>query len=141
MFSIVDGKTIDMDTLTHFYVKAIASTEILWRDTYMDGVQYYYAESELYILRQKLGKTFSYFFINARSPREAADNLIREICGDYRHQNFSAKCAYCGKPYRKKKKAQRFCSIKCKDKWWNRERAGDREYLHPQCEDNFNGEW
>lgn len=55
------------------------------------------------------------------------------------HNGFE-KCAYCGKPYRKNKKAQRFCSIKCKDKWWNRERAEDREYLHPQCEDNFNGE-
>lgn len=55
------------------------------------------------------------------------------------HNGFE-KCAYCGKPYKKNKKAQRFCSIKCKDKWWNRERAEDREYLHPQCEDNFNGE-
>ena len=50
------------------------------------------------------------------------------------------KCEYCGKPYRKKKKAQRFCCIKCKDKWWNRERAADFTYLHPHCEDNFNGE-
>ena len=55
--------------------------------------------------------------------------------------NGFAKCEYCGKKYQKKKKAQRFCSIKCKDRWWNRERAGDIEYLHPQCEDNFNGEW
>jgi hypothetical protein len=53
----------------------------------------------------------------------------------------NAKCEYCGKLYRKKKKAQRFCSIKCKDKWWNRERSADSEYLHPHCEDNFNGEW
>lgn len=55
--------------------------------------------------------------------------------------NGCEKCEYCGKTYRKKKKEQRFCSIKCKDKWWNRERAVDREYLHPQCEDNFNGDW
>lgn len=53
----------------------------------------------------------------------------------------NAKCEYCGKPYRKKKQAQRFCSIKCKDKWWNRERSADSEYLHPHCEDNFNGDW
>ena len=54
--------------------------------------------------------------------------------------NGSVKCEYCGKMYQKKKKAQRFCSLKCKDKWWNCERAEDKEYLHPQCEDNFNGE-
>lgn len=51
-----------------------------------------------------------------------------------------AKCAYCGKLYKKKKKAQRFCSIKCKDKWWNRERFAESEYLHPHCEDNFSGD-
>jgi endogenous inhibitor of DNA gyrase (YacG/DUF329 family) len=54
--------------------------------------------------------------------------------------DIKAECAYCGKPYKKKKKAQRFCSIKCKDKWWNRERFADSEYLHPQCEDNFSGD-
>ena len=55
----------------------------------------------------------------------------------------SAKCEYCGKPYNKKKKAQRFCCIKCKDKWWNRERSDEWGvgYPHPQCEDNFNGDW
>lgn len=37
--------------------------------------------------------------------------------------NGSDKCEYCGKTYQKKKKAQRFCSIECKDKWWNRERT------------------
>ncbi len=51
-----------------------------------------------------------------------------------------AECAYCGRTYKKKKKAQRFCSIKCKDKWWNRERFADSEYLHPHCEDNFSGD-
>ena len=53
----------------------------------------------------------------------------------------SPKCKYCGKIYQRKKKSQRFCSIKCKDRWWNRERSAEREYLHPHCEDNFNGEW
>lgn len=53
----------------------------------------------------------------------------------------SAKCENCGRAYHKKKKAQRFCCIKCKDKWWNRTRSEDSEYLHPHCEDNFNGDW
>ena len=53
----------------------------------------------------------------------------------------SAKCENCGRTYHKKKKAQRFCCIKCKDKWWNRNRSEDGEYLHPHCEDNFNGDW
>lgn len=49
-------------------------------------------------------------------------------------------CEYCGIDYQKNKKEQRFCSIKCKDRWWNRERSKDAYYLHPQCEDNFNGD-
>lgn len=49
-------------------------------------------------------------------------------------------CEYCGISYQKNKKEQRFCSIKCKDRWWNRERNKDAYYIHPQCEDNFNGE-
>lgn len=51
-----------------------------------------------------------------------------------------AVCEYCGISYQKNKKEQRFCSVKCKDRWWNRERSKDNYYLHPHCEDNFNGE-
>ena len=58
-----------------------------------------------------------------------------------RGDNGLTECENCGKTYRKKKKVQRFCSIKCKDNWWNLERSADSEYLHPQCEDNFNGDW
>ena len=48
------------------------------------------------------------------------------------------KCIYCGKLYDRKKKSQRFCSIKCKDKWWNRERRVNLD--NPMCDDNFTGE-
>lgn len=140
MFSVVDGKTIDLDYLTHFFVKAIASTEILWRDTKYPKMQYYYAESELYIIRSHITGVLCYSFVKAKSPIEAADKLVKSAVNNGFSENFS-KCEYCGKPYRKKKKAQRFCCIKCKDKWWNRERAADFTYLHPHCEDNFNGDW
>lgn len=48
------------------------------------------------------------------------------------------KCAYCGRLYDRKKKSQRFCTIKCKDKWWNRERRVNLD--NPMCDDNFSGE-
>lgn len=109
--------------------------EAVWRDTNIKDVKYYYAESELYVLRYPVGYHYAYVFIYAKSPAEAEQYFLKKIT----HK--TVRCEYCGKPYPRKKKAQRFCSIKCKDKWWNRERSVNSEYLHPHCEDNFNGDW
>lgn len=109
--------------------------EARWRDTNIKNVKYYYAESELYVLRYPVGYHYAYVFVYAKSPIEAEQFFMKTTAQK------TAKCEYCGKPYHKKKKAQRFCCIKCKDKWWNRERFSDTVYLHPQCEDNFNGDW
>lgn len=52
--------------------------------------------------------------------------------------NEKPRCANCGSAYDRKSKAQRFCSIKCKDKWWNIERRVNLD--NPMCDDNFTGE-
>lgn len=109
--------------------------EARWRDTHIKDVKYYYAESELYVLRCPVGYHYAYVFVYAKSPIEAEQFFLKTVA----HK--TVRCEYCGKPYKKKKRVQRFCSIRCKDKWWNRERSVNSEYLHPHCEDNFNGDW
>lgn len=108
--------------------------EARWRDTHIKDVEYYYAESELYVLRYPAGYQYAYVFVYAKSPIEAEQYFLKKTT----HK--TVRCEYCGKSYQRKKRVQRFCSIQCKDKWWNRERSTDSEYLHPHCEDNFNGD-
>ena len=86
--------------------------EAQWRDTNIKGVKYYYAESGLYVLRYPVGYHYAYVFVYAKSLAEAVQFFMKTTTQK------TAKCEYCGKPYHKKKKAQRFCCIKCKDKWW-----------------------
>jgi hypothetical protein len=41
--------------------------------------EYYYAENELYVVRNKFTKEF--YFINAKSPKDAYENLLRNLGG------------------------------------------------------------
>ena len=49
-------------------------------------------------------------------------------------------CKYCGKKFERHSANHKFCSKSCKTKYWNKERRKDDSYLHPLCDDNFDGE-
>ena len=54
--------------------------KVLWRDTRYEGVQWYYAEERLYVLRMRAGKPNEhYLMINARSPEEAIRRAIYDM--------------------------------------------------------------
>ena len=54
------------EVIDYFY-----SEEIRWRDTTLKGVQYYYAESGLYVFRFPHGYHYAYIFVNATSLQRA----------------------------------------------------------------------
>lgn len=51
---------------------------VRWRDTHIENLQYYYAESEQYVLRKRVGGIWCYAFVNARSPQEAANKFVEK---------------------------------------------------------------
>lgn len=53
--------------------------EAVWRDTNIKDVKYYYAESELYVLRFPVGYHYAYVFIYAKSPAEAEQYFLKKV--------------------------------------------------------------
>ena len=47
-----------------------------WRDWQDGGIQYWYAESELYVIRKPENADYVYGFVSARSPAEACGNFL-----------------------------------------------------------------
>lgn len=68
------GVYIKIDEQLHNIFDAIKNHEVYWRDFHEVGMDepyydYYYAEDELYIIRDRIGET--YYFVKARSPEQA----------------------------------------------------------------------
>ena len=60
--------------------------EARWRDTHIEDVKYYYAESELYVLRHPVGYHYAYVFIYAQSVAEA-ENYFEDAMSKYKEQS------------------------------------------------------
>ena len=50
--------------------------ELLWREGKEGGIQYWYAESELYVIRKIENSDYVYGFVAARSPAEACGKFL-----------------------------------------------------------------
>lgn len=59
----------------------MGSRTIRWRDTEADGVQYYYAEDRLYIIRDTRQLPFRYSIVRANDPATALRWVIGEAEG------------------------------------------------------------
>lgn len=63
--------------------------ELLWREGKEGGIQYWYAESELYVIRKIENSDYVYGFVSARSPAEACRKFL---CGSESQGEIAAKC-------------------------------------------------
>ena len=63
--------------------------ELLWREGKEGGIQYWYAESELYVIRKIENSDYVYGFVSARSPAEACGKFL---CGSESQGEIAAKC-------------------------------------------------
>ena len=61
---------------------------VRWRDTHIENLQYYYAESEQYVLRKRAGRIWCYAFVNARSPKEAANTFMENMENEMSNKKF-----------------------------------------------------
>lgn len=59
------------DDACHAFSRCIECGSARWRDI-RPGIQYYYAEDELYVLRDNRFRRPFFAFVHARSPEEAA---------------------------------------------------------------------
>ncbi len=50
--------------------------DLLWRNWQEGGIQYWYAESELYVIRKLENADYVYGFVEARSPAEACGKFL-----------------------------------------------------------------
>lgn len=57
--------------------------EALWRDTIIPGVQWYYAESELYVFRFPAGYHYGFCFIHAKSPEDAGKYFVDKFWAEH----------------------------------------------------------
>ena len=66
------------DTELHEAMKGLR--EVLWHDTRYEGVQWYYAEERLYVLRVRTGQPNEhYLLIKGHSPEEAIRRAIYDM--------------------------------------------------------------
>ena len=70
------------DDTIHAFADVMASRAIRWRGTKADGVEYYYAEDRLYIIRDTRRLPFRYSIIRANDPATAVRWVIGEEEGD-----------------------------------------------------------
>ena len=71
---------ISLDCIVREFSKRVDGG-IVWRDTHIKDLQYYYAESELYLLRNTEQGIWCYAFVTARSPKEAANTFMVKSLG------------------------------------------------------------
>lgn len=69
------------DDTIHAFADLMGSRTIRWRDTEADGVQYYYAEDRLYIIRDTRQLPFRYSIVRANDPATALRWVIGEAEG------------------------------------------------------------
>ena len=63
-----------IDREIHHFFDAVRS--VLWRDWLESGIQYYYAEDSLYVIRKIDNAEYVYGFVEARSPSEACCKFL-----------------------------------------------------------------
>lgn len=65
----------EMDRFLHRFAEESGEMAI-WRETGVPGVEYYYAEEGLYVLRSGPPGAYAYGFVKAGAPLQAAENWL-----------------------------------------------------------------
>lgn len=66
------------DKIFHNVLKCFQ--DVMWRPTANDNLSYYYAEEGLYIIRHVSFQGLeSYYFIHAKNPKDAVNEVLRKM--------------------------------------------------------------